>query len=464
MARLRWIKRLLLGRLIAFSLLAATIPACGLDVFDPDIITPEDVADPSAIPLAIVGMVGDFQFAFDDWVLYGDLITDVFLTAGTFPTRREVQERQMLVQNVSINTDLWEPIHTNRASADNAVANLTPLIGDPEIEDQALVNEGIAFGQYYGAYARVMLAEMFCQSILGGGFPELVNYEAAPIGPDERMQQALTLFQQAEASATAAGRADLATAARVGQARANVWLGNYQQAAAVAATVDPDFRFFSEYSSNDPSQYNEVYGSTYGDPGRIRWTVGDGTEATRHFEKFPFFDEWVALGLIQSPAPNPPFQAFDSEIKVNLQLIYGGGGAPPNGTGQSTPIAIASGFEAGIIQAEAMYRAGDLGGAAALINSLITNPAANPYGKAFSPVAFTGAFEADIAEIGRAYQAGLWLTGQRMGFFRRLLRNDGVDFFLAAVPGRDTAFPVPQQELDNNADISQSCPTGPPWS
>ena len=28
----------------------------------------------------------------------------------------------------------------------------------------------------------------------------------------------------------------------------------------------------------------------------------------------------------------------------------------------------------------------------------------------------------------------------------------------------DTAFPVPQQELDNNPDINQSCPSGPPWS
>lgn len=464
MTKLRWIQRPL-GRLAAVGLLAVVIPACSLEVFDPDIITPEDVADPAAIPVVIAGMVGDFQTAYDFWALYNGLITDEFLTAGTFPTRREVQERQMLVQNTSLNADLWEPIHTNRFSSDNAVANLVPLLGDPELEgQQELIQEGIAFGQYYGAYARVMLAEMFCQSILGGGDPEQVNYESSPIGPDERMAQAASLFQAAEASATAAGRSDLAEAARVGQAHANMWLGNYSQAASAAATVDPGFLFVSEYSSNDPSQYNKVYQFTYGDGGNpVRWTVGDGTEESRFFEKFDFYDEWVAVGLVDANPDPTSFQAFDQEIEIHLQTIYGGGFPAPNATGQAASMLIATGFEADIIEAEALYRSGNSAGAAALINSRLTT-GDNPFGKVFSPVAFTGDFEDDIAEIGRAYLAGLWLTGNRHHFVRRVLRNDGVDLFPDEQPGSDTAFPVPQQEIDNNPDLSTSCPSGPPWN
>jgi hypothetical protein len=455
-----------LSRLIFAGIIAGAMPSCSLEVFDPDIIQPEDVADPASIPVVIAGLVGDFQLAVDEWILYGGLITDEFITAGTFPTRREVQERQMLVANVSLNTDLWEPIHTSRFSADNAVANLLPLVGDPELEDrQELILEGIAFGQYYGAYARVMLAEMWCQSILGGGEPDAVNYESAPIGPDARMAQALTLFQEAETSATAAGLPAVAEAARIGQARANMWLGNYQQAAGIAASVDPDFEYVSEYSSNDISQYNRVYTFTYGDGNDvIRWTVGDGTEPTRFLEKFAYFDEWVNLGLILPNAPNPPFQSFDSQVVVQLQLIYGGGNPPPSAAGQSTPIIIASGFEADIYRAEALYRAGDITGAAALINSRITDPGANPHGRQFAPVSFTGDFETDIVEIGRAYSAGMWLTGQRHGFFRRLFLNDNVDLFPASQPGQDTAFPIPNQELDNNPDLSQSCPSGPPYN
>jgi hypothetical protein len=56
------------------------------------------------------------------------------------------------------------------------------------------------------------------------------------------------------------------------------------------------------------------------------------------------------------------------------------------------------------------------------------------------------------------------LTGHRFGFVRRVLRNDNVDLFPAVQPGNDTAFPVVKQELDNNPDIGQACPSGAPGS
>ncbi len=461
MIKLRWLKRPPRA-LTAVGALAVGLSACNLDVIDPDIVTPQDAADPASIPAVIAGMVGDFQLAFDDFARDAALFTDEFLLAGTFPTRQEVNQRQILVQNVTLNIDQWQKIHVNRFSADIAVDILLPLVGDPEL-DQEVIQRGVAFGQYYGAYARVMLAEMFCQSILGGGEPEAVNYEGSPIGPDERMSQALALFQQAQASATAAGEADLSEAAVVGQAHANMFLGNYSAAASAAAGVSPGFLFVSEYSSNVPAQYNEVYTLTYGDTEVIRYSVGDGTLATRNFERFPFYDEWVAVGLV-NPDPGPAFLSFDRSVAVKLQTIYGGGNNPPSGVGQAASMIIASGFEADIIQAEVLYRNGDLAGAAALINSRITDSAANPHGKVFSPVAFTGTFATDIAEIGRAYLAGLWLTGNRLHFMRRVLRNDGVDLYPPLTDGSDTAFPVPQQELDNNPDMSASCPSGPPWS
>jgi hypothetical protein len=46
---------------------------------------------------------------------------------------------------------------------------------------------------------------------------------------------------------------------------------------------------------------------------------------------------------------------------------------------------------------------------------------------------------------------------------RRALRNDRGDLYPAEQPGRDTAFPVVQQELDNNPFINEPCSTGPPW-
>lgn len=450
------------AQLAGIGILAVGLASCNLDVNDPDIVTPEDVSDPASLPVAVAGMVGDFQEYIDNHVLYTGLFTDEFLLAGTFPTRNEYDKLGPInVSNTSLNQDLWEIVNVSRFSADNLVAGLMLGIGDPEF-DQDVTLEGIALGQYYGAYVRILLAEFYCQSIFGGGDETAVNYEPTPKLPDERMQEAISLFQAAEATAVAAGRSDVSEAARVGQARANMWLGNYSQAATIAATVDSDFGFVAEYSTNVPLQYNGVYQSTYGDQANIRWTIGNGTQPQRDLEKFAFYDEWVALDLID-PEPDPViFQAFDGQISLHLQKRYGDGS---RGTlGQSAPIPIATGFEMRMVEAEAAYRSGDVAGAEAMINALITDPANNPLGRAFNPVDLTGDFSADITEIGRAYEAGLWLTGHRLHFVRRVLRNDGLDLFPPERSGADRSSPMAQQEVDNNKDISAACSSGPPWS
>jgi len=451
------------AKVARIALLAGTLTACNLEVFDPDIVTPDDVSDPASLPLAIAGVAGDFQGMFDNVALYTGMLTDEFILAGTFPGRAQVDRREMKFDIATLNF-VYEIIHVSRFSADNLVQAAQSLVGDPDA-DQDLVEQAIAVGQFYGAYVRLVLAEMYCQSILGGGDETNPNYESSPKGPDERMRNALTMFQAAQVSATALGDADLADAARVGQARANMWLANYAAAASIVASVSTGFDFMAEFSSNDRSQYNEVYAFTYE---AIRWTVGDGTQVERNFERFPFYDEFVDAGLL---LPDPPssFTAFNSAILVHLQMIYPGPispgvpQTPPSASGQSSSMIIASGFEARMMEAEVAYRDGDVAGAESKINALLTTRD-NPHGAIFAPVDLTGDFDSDIGLIGYAYEAGMWLTGHRMGFVRRVLRNDNVDLFPPEQPGSDTAFPVVKQELDNSPDINQACPSGPPWS
>lgn len=460
---LRGTTRPWLARAAGIAVLAGVLSSCSLEVFDPDIVQPEDVSDPASLPIAIAGVVGDFQLAFDDYARYTGLFTDEFILAGTFPTRLQVDERKVLSDNATMN-GVYENIHVARFSADNLVEAAQGLVGDPDA-DQDLVATAITFGQYYGAYVRLLLAEMYCLSILGGGDDTNPNYESTPVLPDDRMQDALSLFQAAQASAASAGFSDIEIAARVGQGRANMWLGNYAAAASAMASVGTSFEYMSEYSSNDPSQYNDVYNFTYSDGGQvIRWTVGDGTQSERNFERYPFYDEFVDAGVLD-PDPPSSFTSFNSSILVHLQMIYppplanGEPQIPPTASGQAAPMIAASGFEARITEAEVLYRAGDVAGAESAINALLTS-GNNPHGAFFAPVDFTGDFETDIALIGYAYQAGLWITGHRMGFVRRVLRNDGVDLFPAVQPGRDGSFPVVKQELDNNPDINQACPSG----
>lgn len=134
-----------------------------------------------------------------------------------------------------------------------------------------------------------------------------------------------------------------------------------------------------------------------------------------------------------------------------------------------------------MIEAEALLRSGAVQQAEDLVNSLLSDPSANPLARinpsllsagttgatfdAFDPVDFTddGGFvpEDDLLDLARARAAGMWLSGQRQGLLRRLFRNDGIDLYpTGSDVGQSMSLPVVQQELENNPNISQACPEG----
>jgi len=87
-------------------------------------------------------------------------------------------------------------------------------------------------------------------------------------------------------------------------------------------------------------------------------------------------------------------------------------------------------------------RAGDRGGAAALVN-----PLRAAWG--LPPISFPGPLAADLRIMAEERSRELFLTGERLATLRRYLK-DGVDLFPAGTGGTATCFPVPQQELDTN--------------
>ncbi len=435
-----------------------------LDVDDSGIIVPDDLdaAGPAGVPTIINGFVGDFNEAMDDLNRYASMLTDEMILAGTFPTRVEVDARRMLADNVSLTVEVYVPLHRARLAADTAVFLFEQRLGDPEFEEvQAQLTEGIVLGTFYGGYTRLLLAETYCWSILTG-----MAEESAPLMPDERVQQALTFLQNAEQLAEAAGMEDVRLASIVGQARANLWLRNFDQAAALASQIPRDFVYFAEFSNNDPSQYNELYSFTWGDTQVIRWTVGDGTRADRGNEIFPHLQAFVDLNLIRIRPPG--FTSFNSPIPVNLQLLY---------NRPEADIFLASGVEALLIQAEVAIRNGDTQTAEDILNDLRSDfstratiqygveppPAAN----LLQPLSLSGDMTADLETYAAERVRELWLTGDRHVTSRRF-RVDGIDLFPPVKTGigggDDIAFPVPQRELDNNANISQACPSGAPGS
>lgn len=441
--------------------LLAGVAACDspLDVDDPDVVTPDILEGPEAVERRLNGMVGDFQEFYDGWALYTGLFTDEFILAGTFPTRIRVDRRdvQSNPENASLNDHdpdpgLYEPLHQSVRSADGVAADFREALDDPEFSDVVgQLREGIALGELYGAYLRTFLAEGYCHSIVRG--------ESAPMLPDDRAEEALALFQQAETSAEEAGLPDVADAARVGQGRALMWLGRHDDAADAVSEVPDDLFLGAEYSSNTTDQFNEIYALTVGDRLALRWTVGDGDDDPRENEEWLHLDEWVDQGLIDLETD---LEGTEIGVDVALQLVH---------TNPSTSIPIATGWEARMIEAEAALRADNPGVAEGIVNDLLTSPGLNPLTQVnpnlelgdFEAVDFDdGGFapETDLPQLAKARAAGNWMSGQRQGYFRRWRTGDGVDLYPDHQPvgADDISFPITQQEIDNNDAVGSACP------
>ena len=433
-----------------------------LDVDTSGVLTPDDLdaAGPSSIVPIINGVIYDYHEAVDDIVRYAAVFTDEMISAGSFDQRLQVDLRRIQPSNPAITNAVYTPLHQARHLADTTFLVLQSRLSNPDYSSvTGNIRAGMALSKLYGGYSRLWLGELYCWSILSGTYPE-----SAPVLPDARMRHALQVLREAESAATVIGYQQVQLAALVGQARAHLWLGEYEQAAAVAARVPRQFVYQAEYSQNSPSQYNEVYAETHGDASPIVTTVGDGAVSGRGFEVFEHFEQFAGLNLI---AVRPPgFFAQSSTIPVNVQLLY---------TRKDSEMTIASGVEALLIRAETDVRFGRTADAAALLNDLrsdysfrvaVSSRVEFP-GPGFSlePITLTGNMSDDLKVIADERARELWLTGDRFTTSRRFRREAvGFDLFPPVKTpnggGDDVAFPIAQEELDANPNLTsaQACP------
>ncbi|MGE0161075.1 MAG: hypothetical protein AB7T31_16890 [Gemmatimonadales bacterium] len=451
----------------AAALAALTIVgACGiLDVDEGGVIDFEDLdeAGPSAVGALVNGIVGAYQEALDDVVRYSSLLTDEMIMSGTFETRVDVDRRRIQPGNATLTSSIYTQIHVARMQADTAVALLEEKLPDPAFASvEADMREGIALGKLYGGLSRLWLGEMYCWSILTGMYPE-----ASPVLPNARIADARAFLVDAEGRAGPLGLENVRLAAVVGQARAQLWLGNYTQADALALAVPRDFTYWAEYSYNEPEQFNEVYQFTWGDIEGIHWTVGDGTTPERGNERFAYFDEFVRLNLIDVEPDG--FEAVSSSTPVMLQKIY---------RRPDSRILVASGVEAQLIRAEVAVRSGQTLVAEQLLNDLradysfraTVNWGVEPPAPvdALLPLVLTDTLATDLRTVAGERARELWLTGDRLTTSRRLRRDTSISIDLfppvkAGVGGGDDiTFPIVQLELDANPNLSaaNACPAG----
>ena len=440
--KLRWVLPVAAAAVIA--------GACDLDVADPDVVRDDELSGPSAVPTTVAGVIGDLANMTEDYVLYTSLFTDEMILGGTFPTRHQVDERRVLDSNSTVTTELNEALHAARDRADRMIDRFsTEFLGDETFDQQAVL-EGIAIGSYVRALTKLELGELYCAAPVEGG--------GEPLASAEVVAAAVEDFDAAEAAAGEAGLEAWANASRLGRARAHLFLGSltgdashFDAAATAAADVPTTHRLLSEFSSEDPEQFNKVNELTFGSQNEvIRWTVGDGSQGERQNEAYAEYDTFVELGIVDPCTGDcaDQFEAFSSTIAVQLQLLY---------DEPSDDIVLSSGIHARLIEAEAALRDGATGAAEDLVNAVRDDWAQRWSAERFrvesdlEDVAFTGDLQADLLTLLSEYARETWLTGVRQENLRRMVEEFGAGSALDLYPvreGNQVCWPVPEQEED----------------
>lgn len=166
-----------------------------------------------------------FLSAYSGWFAGEALVTE------TFPTRNEFGRRTIAASNSELNNQVWSPLALARASGDN----LIHLLG---IED----TEHVARVSLFAGYSVLLMAELFCVGTISGAG----NEPGPPLGTQQMLDAAIERFTRAIEIGTAVGTTEsvrLASAARVGRARAHLQAGNTTQALADAQAVPDGFNF-----------------------------------------------------------------------------------------------------------------------------------------------------------------------------------------------------------------------------
>jgi len=441
-----------------------------LNVNDPAVATPGSLASAAALPTLYVGAVGDFDVAYsgdndgnnEGYSLVSAVIADELRDSDTFPTRIATDQRQQQpVQNGNTSDGAFVRLQRARhslAAAADAVktAGVSSLVISSS--NTIAATAAIANLKAMEGYSYVALGEGFCNGI---PFSDVVNGSTV-------YGASLT---QAQVYDTAAARFNLAITtdgtnnmARVGLGRALLDAGKFPEAAAAVASVPDNYVFNIEHSDNTGRQNNPFYAIALSNQ---RYTVADQEGGN-------------GLAFRSALDPRVPWadanvNGFDKVTRQYTDLRYSIYG---------TPLPLATGVEARLIEAEAALKAGDATTWLAKLNGLRAQfatlmPRLQPdwaaqiakttiTARTLPPLTDPGTPDAQLALMFSERAFWLYTTGHRLGDLRRLMRQYGKTdvqvfptgtYFKGGSFGHDVAFPIPFTENQNPNYHPDQCST-----
>jgi hypothetical protein len=425
--------------------------ACSTETFlgieDPDIINPSNVqssAGANAVRLGALARLNSATSGGESMLLLGGLFTDEWINGDSFIGRWEVDQRTITIQN-SFVTDANRLLHRARLSGQQAIellAEFTPTAPGWQPAEMYFVQ----------AYIENIAAEHFCNGLV---FSTVVNAEevyGSPIMVAEAFTRALAHADSGLALITGTTTDDnrVRNALKVLRGRILLNLDRPADAATSVNGVPTNFAYSMFHSQTTNSNQVWVLNNS-----GWRYSVGnnEGTNginfATAADPRLP-----VCVGGDATCRTNgvARTQRDDLSTPLHVQLLW---------PVRESSVAITSGIEARLIEAEATLRAQNAGGALTILNT------ARATVTGLAALVDAGSAEARVTQLFRERAIWLFGRGYRLGDMRRLVRqyNRPATSVFPVGPwhkggnyGTDMNFPIPQAEQNNpNVPAGQSC-------
>jgi len=434
----------------------------------PDVVLPKDITSRSALPSAFAAAVGDFQVAYgggygtsgtlefnEGIAQIGGLLSDELLNAESYTSRIEIDRRATTNVNSTALT-IFQDIQRARATADLVAGRFREF--DP-------ANPQRAEAQALAAYTYVFIAENYCNGVPTSRVKDDGTFEyGQPQSGTQALNTAVAKFDSAITVASAAGAngVDALNLARIGKGRALLDLGNFAGAAAAVAAVPSDFEYDIQHSETTARQNNTFYAFNYLE------------------RRFTIADQEGGNGLPFVSLNDPRASVFPAGDVFGAQYQTGFDGSTPlyftsKYSAYKSPVPLAIGAEARLIEAEAAMHAGDVNTFLAKLNAArehaptyaadpdpTSPPRPRPPNLTLADIPASATGQQDLLFRERALT--LFLTGHRVGDLRRLTYQYGrspesvwpTGPYQADNPdkqgtnyGDAVNFPIPQEESNN---------------
>jgi hypothetical protein len=435
------------------ALVAIAATACSLDstlaVQDADVATPGSVASAAALSVVYAGARSEFENAFsgqpDNAQTLPGLMADELHDIDTFPTRIEVDQRNVKVDNSTVQ-GWYRSLHRSRA----AIRRGTEAFAQFAATDRRRAELQGLHGMQY-----VIFGEDFCNGVAYSVFSDDgSNVYGAPQTVSQTFDLAIAQFDSAITLAPAAS--DELYLAKVGKARALADKGDLAGAAAAVAGVPVTWQYLVYHSENSTRENNGTYTNVGPVSKRFAVTTSEGTNG------LPFRTEgW-----------NQATSAGDVRVRWYQSGIGQDGVSPAfyelKYPARSSNVVLADGIEAQLLIAENQLKTGgdwlgtlnSLRGNTALLNRAPYWYAGQPTVNALANLTDPGSANARVDLVFKERAYWMYLSGHRLGDLRRLVRNytrtaesvfptGTYEFAAGGTRGSDTNFPVTIDEQNN---------------